>query len=135
MQKFDHKPLQSPNSSIIVKLLTADISCLLPTPYYLPSGTSIHLSFSVLIMAPETPHQIRTPPPNTPKGSSEPATSTMKMGSPQPPGGVAHPACPDQGAPALGQEREVTLSVSSPFIAISNPIPLYYYGNGNVAMC
>jgi len=40
----------------------------------------------------------------------------MKMGSSQPPGGVAHPARPDQGAPALGQERQVTLSVSSPFM-------------------
>ncbi|OBT54822.1 hypothetical protein VE04_05022, partial [Pseudogymnoascus sp. 24MN13] len=62
-------------------------------------------------MAPEMALQMRTPPPNTPKESSEPvATSTMKMGSSQSPTGVAHPARPDQGAPALGQERQVTLS-------------------------
>ncbi|KFY03367.1 hypothetical protein V490_00204 [Pseudogymnoascus sp. VKM F-3557] len=66
---------------------------------------------SVLIMAPEMPHQIRTSPPDTPKESSDPvATSTMEMGSSQSPGGVAHPASPDQGAPVLGQERQVTLS-------------------------
>ncbi|KFY31006.1 hypothetical protein V494_08014, partial [Pseudogymnoascus sp. VKM F-4513 (FW-928)] len=64
-----------------------------------------------LIMAPEMPHQIRTSPPDTPKESSDPvATSTMEMGSSQSPGGVAHPASPDQGAPVLGQERQVTLS-------------------------
>ena len=67
----------------------------------------------------------------------------MEMGSPQPPGGVAYPACPDQGALALDHEleyesvdesddesddeaeaglassdRQVTLSVSSPFCNI-----------------
>ncbi|KFY27742.1 hypothetical protein V491_00753 [Pseudogymnoascus sp. VKM F-3775] len=62
-------------------------------------------------MAPDMHHQTQTPSPNTPKESSEPvATSTMEMGSSQSPGGVAHPARPDQGAPALGQERKVTLS-------------------------
>lgn len=106
------------------------------------------------------PPQLRTPPPNTPKESSESvATSTMKMGSSQPPGGVAYPACPDLGALALDHEledesdesddesddeaeagvassdRQVTLSVSSPFISISNPIPLHSYGGGDMAMC
>ncbi|KFY10795.1 hypothetical protein V491_07467 [Pseudogymnoascus sp. VKM F-3775] len=53
------------------------------------------------------PHQVRTPPPNTPKGSSEPvATSTMEMGSLQPLGRVAYPAHLDQGAPVLDQELE-----------------------------
>ncbi|KAG9228683.1 hypothetical protein BJ875DRAFT_525838 [Amylocarpus encephaloides] len=62
-------------------------------------------------MAPEMAYQMRTPPPNTPKESSEPvATSTIEMGLSQSPGGVAHLARPDQGAPALGQERRVTLS-------------------------
>ncbi|KFY47819.1 hypothetical protein V496_10428 [Pseudogymnoascus sp. VKM F-4515 (FW-2607)] len=60
---------------------------------------------------------MRTPPPNTPKESSEPvATSTMKMGSSQPPDGVAHPARPDQGAPALGQERRVTSSEAVSYV-------------------
>ncbi|KFY42798.1 hypothetical protein V494_02228 [Pseudogymnoascus sp. VKM F-4513 (FW-928)] len=61
-------------------------------------------------MAPDMPRQIQTPSLNTLKESSEPvATSTMKMGPSQSPGGVAHPAPPD-GAPALGQERPVTMT-------------------------
>lgn len=125
MQKPDHKPLQSPNSSIIFKLLTADISCLSPITHINPTQVLC------VDIAPEMAHQMRTPQPNTPKESSEPvATSTMEMGSSQSPGGVAHPARPDEGAPALGQERRVTLSVSSPFIAISNPRPSFSYGGG-----
>ncbi|KFY17488.1 hypothetical protein V492_00642 [Pseudogymnoascus sp. VKM F-4246] len=62
-------------------------------------------------MAPDMHHQTQIPSPNIPKESSDPvATSTMEMGSSQSPGGVAHPARPDQGAPALGQERQVTMS-------------------------
>ncbi|KFY03104.1 hypothetical protein V490_00292, partial [Pseudogymnoascus sp. VKM F-3557] len=40
----------------------------------------------------------------------------MEMGSSQSPGGVAHPARPNQGAPALGQERQVTLSEAVSYV-------------------
>ncbi|ELR05848.1 hypothetical protein GMDG_07621, partial [Pseudogymnoascus destructans 20631-21] len=68
-------------------------------------------------MAPEMPHQMRTPPPNTPKESSEPvAISTMEMGSSQSPGEVPHLVRPDQGAPALGQERRDTSSEAVSYV-------------------
>ena len=99
---------------------------------------------SVLIMAPEMSHQMPATPPDTPTESSEPVatpaiheigTSTSmlseqlgirtKMGPSQPPGGVAHPAYLAQGALALTQ-KQLDVSVSFPFIAISNPTPTMF---------
>lgn len=99
---------------------------------------------SVLIMAPEMSHQMPATPPKTPTESSEPvATSPIhetgastsmlseqldirtKLAPSQPPGGVALPAYLAPGDLTLSQ-KQLEVSVSFLFIAISNPTPTMF---------